>query len=514
MSLNVDLATAIKKVCKNWKKAKRHADRNDRVSYNRIYRMRYYEPRETIRRVAFELMGEAYLKASSNGKYPANARQIYYAIRPEILNRVGIEELNSQYFTQVILKDYLEIYRPPWDVVWDARGHLLEPHTRKIIGLGGLEIRNYISEFTSQEIDSTPSYEPEILLPTIGPVHRFKNILFIEKEGFSPLLEVARIPERYDIAVTSSKGMPVAALCDLLLKMSELNITVFCLHDFDVSGFSILKTLKQGARGSHGSGKVIDLGFRIDDIRGLQSEPVIHRSDITKRLIEAGATKEEIEFLESSRVELNAMTCEQFIAWLENKLMKSGVRKYIPNQATINEAYKRALYLKMLEEKSKELQKEFSGSAVTVPDNLIEIIDKFVKKNPENSWDEALWSVVNGNKYDSELTEKKVVKIDFEAEKEANNEINSLLDKMDKAKAGGSQDQWTEWVLLLTNLFMKAPDLEIELKREYEKDIFRRFENGESLGQIAADYGISEERANQIIEKKKKKYRLRGCQFS
>jgi hypothetical protein len=310
--------------------------------------------------------------------------------------------------------------------------------------------------------------------------------------------------------------MPVAALCDLLFKMSELDVTVFCLHDFDVSGFSILKTLKQGARGSHGSGNVIDLGFRIDDIGGLQFEPVSHRGNITKRLIEAGATKDEIEFLRSSRVELNAMTCEQFIAWLENKLTKFGVKKYIPDQAAINKAYKRALYLKMLEEKSRELQKEFSGSAVTIPDNLIEIIDEFLKKNPESSWDGALWSAVNGNKYDSELTKKRVVKADFEAEKEANNidEINSLLDKMGKAKEGGSQDQWMEWILPLTNLFTKAPDLEIKLKREHERDIFRRFRNGEELRQIAADYGINEERANQIIEKKKKKYRLRGCQFS
>ena len=275
MSLKDDLDKAIKKVGRKWKKAKRHADKNDRVPYHRVYRMRYYaEPKESIREVAFEVMEGAYMKASSNGKYPANARQIYYAARPEILSRLDKEELNSQYFTQTLLKDYMEEYRPSWDVVWDARGHISEPHTGEIIGLGGLEVRDYIKSFTSKSINSMPAFEPKILLPTYGPIHRFSNILFIEKEGFNPLLNAVKISERFDIAITSSKGMPVAALCDLLSKMKELNVTAYCLHDFDVSGFTILKTLKQGARGSHGSGKIIDLGFRFDDIQGLQSEPV------------------------------------------------------------------------------------------------------------------------------------------------------------------------------------------------------------------------------------------------
>jgi uncharacterized OsmC-like protein len=52
---------------------------------------------------------------------------------------------------------------------------------------------------------------------------------------------------------------------------------------------------------------------------------------------------------------------------------------------------------------------------------------------------------------------------------------------------------------------MKAPDLEIELKREHKRNIFRRFTNGELLSQIAADYRISEERAKRIVEKEKKR---------
>jgi hypothetical protein len=396
MSLKDDLGSAIKKVGRKWKSAKRHADKYDRVPVQRVYRMRYYaEPKESIRDVAFEVMESAYMKASSNGKYPANARQIYYAARPEILSRIDKDSLDSQYFTQTLLKDYLEERRPGWDVVWDARGHIIEPHTKKMVGLGGLEVRQYIDSFTSEQIDMMPEFEPKTLLPTYGPIHRFSNILFIEKEGFNPLLEATKISEKFDIAITSSKGMPVAALCDLLGKMDELNVMAYCLHDFDVSGFTILKTLEQGARGSHGSGRVVDLGFRFDDIQGLQSEPVNPKGNIQYRLSEAGATAEEINFLQGERVELNAMTSEEFINWLEAKLTKVGVKKYVPDEAVMGEAYKRALYLTRLMEKEKELRKEFEKSEIVIPDDLVESVNEGLIEDPENSWDEAIWNILN-----------------------------------------------------------------------------------------------------------------------
>ena len=43
------------------------------------------EPRTTQKEAAWEIMEEAYLKASGNGRYPALARQIYYQARPGIM---------------------------------------------------------------------------------------------------------------------------------------------------------------------------------------------------------------------------------------------------------------------------------------------------------------------------------------------------------------------------------------------------------------------------------------------
>ena len=219
-SIQKDLGSAIRKVTKKWKKAKRQADRRDRVSSYALRRMRYSSYRETIRDVAFRVMEAAYLKASDGGKYPANARQIYYAARPAILAEVEADKVDSRYFTQQILKDYLEQRSPDWDVVYDARGHLAEPHDGEVVGLGGIEVRGYIESF-SGDFDEMPGLDAPERVPVKGPALRYSAVLFIEKEGFGPLLDAAHIAERFDLAIASTKGMPVSAFCNLLAELEE-----------------------------------------------------------------------------------------------------------------------------------------------------------------------------------------------------------------------------------------------------------------------------------------------------
>ena len=116
---------AIKGVTKTWKAEKRKADKQDRVSTKELERMREKPHSISLKDAAFDVMEEAYNKASSNGKYYANARQIMYAARPDILRITGKAQLDDVYFTQTLLKDYLEEHEPNWKVVWDARGILL-----------------------------------------------------------------------------------------------------------------------------------------------------------------------------------------------------------------------------------------------------------------------------------------------------------------------------------------------------------------------------------------------------
>jgi integrase len=105
----------------------------------------------SVKEAAYQVMVQAYLIASGHGTYPANARQIMYAARPLVQELThGKCWKHSSYFTQTLLPDFLEQHpelTARWDVVFDARGHLFEPHTDYQLGLGTLEVRQYLQEW-------------------------------------------------------------------------------------------------------------------------------------------------------------------------------------------------------------------------------------------------------------------------------------------------------------------------------------------------------------------------------
>lgn len=72
------------------------------------------------------------------------------------------------------------------------------------IALGTIGARKYLSEMGGS-LDKTV-HLPEIAgdFPTGGHRNRYGAILYIEKEGFLPLLKQARFAERYGMAVMSS----------------------------------------------------------------------------------------------------------------------------------------------------------------------------------------------------------------------------------------------------------------------------------------------------------------------
>jgi len=287
-------------------------------------------------------------------------------------------------------------------VVFDARGHISEPHTGKVVGLGGLEVRNYVSEFTDGNFDETPEQEPEVMIHTKGPGLRYGAVLFVEKEGFDPLLKAAQIAKRFDVAIASTKGMPVSALCDLLSRLKRFDRKVYVVHDFDKSGFSIVATLRRGTRGSWGTGEVVDLGFRLEDIQGLELEVVTYRGDPRPNLRRNGATKEEIEILVQSRgygryygerAELNAMTSDQFIEWLERKLKESGIEKLIPDNETLVAAYRRAVFLRRVQKEEEKLREQIVEQSIEVPDSLTSMVRDELKDQPGLAWDEVVWHI-------------------------------------------------------------------------------------------------------------------------
>jgi hypothetical protein len=358
----------------------------------------------SLKDAAWAVMPKAYLEASSGNTLPANARQVMYAARGEILRLTGKPTLNDQYFTQVLLPDFIETHpdiTARWDVVFDDRGTFAEPHTGRVVGLGTIEVRQYLGE--RPILETAASLNVGSMSPTSGPLNRYRDILFIEKEGFSALIAQAQIAERFDIAVMSTKGLSNTAARMLIDKLMQSGVEhVFVLHDFDVAGFSIFGTLGKSSRRYRFENptNVVDLGLRLADIEamGLEPEPSPNRSDKpetwTKRattLRQHGATTREIEFLRRERVELNAMSSGVFVQFIERKLAEHGVRKVVPGEDVLGQHARRVITLTLLNRRLDELRPEVDVVAelVALPADLRRQVEALLQDQPDMPWDLA-----------------------------------------------------------------------------------------------------------------------------
>jgi hypothetical protein len=327
-----------------------------------------------------------------------------YAARPHIQTAAD-RDLGSrfdQYFTQQLLPEYIEESGVSWNVVYDARGHFHEPHTEEEIALGTLQVRDYlhgIRTFATPEIDVKLS---EKHFPTYGPQHRYGAVLFVEKEGFMPLFDAVQFGERYDLAIMSTKGMSVTASRRLVEELcARHRIPLLLLHDFDKSGFSIAGTLQRDTRRhrfAH-SFAVHDLGLRLEDIEGLETEQVTHNASdkaVVANLEENGATAEEIEFLLSERVELNAFTSDELVQFIERKLADVEIEKVIPDEPTLKQACTRARAKALINKRIEAIVEKASDDAAQMAEvsDLADRVRALFKGDPALSWDAAIARIV------------------------------------------------------------------------------------------------------------------------
>jgi hypothetical protein len=232
-------------------------------------------------------------------------------------------------------------------------------------------------------------------------VYPYRFALFIEKEGFWPLLERAKIAERYDLAILSTKGMSNTAARMLLEALADENVTILVAHDFDKSGFTILHTLFNDTRRFSFKVRpnVIDLGLRLDDAlaMGLEAEEVTYNSKCDPRELmrKQGATEDEVNFLVLSgkakewrgkRIELNAMSAQTFIDWLEKGLKAAGVEKVFPEEAIANKTYRHAV----LRQRCIAQLKMETVEDIIVPDGLLDRMKVMMSESPEEAWDDVL----------------------------------------------------------------------------------------------------------------------------
>ena len=282
-----------------WTRQKKSEERHPGMIRYRASRLTK-EPRMSQKEAAWEVMEAAYMAASGNNTLPAMARQIYYQARPKIMALTDDKQLAYGYFSQVLLPDYIEEHGVSWNVVYDARGHLEEPHTNRRIGVGTIEIGNYLHAMKAPEVVAAEFSDANVDI--IGPSGNISAVLFIEKEGFGPLFKAVNLADRYDLMIISTKGVSVTAARRLVDEVCGGNdIPLLVLHDFDIAGFMIFGTLHRDTRRYQFSNTIepVDLGLRLEDIAGLEREPAAATktgaADLREQLAENGATPEEIE---------------------------------------------------------------------------------------------------------------------------------------------------------------------------------------------------------------------------
>ncbi len=386
---------AVQSVTKKWAKQRKAEERAASARANRRYAMTRRR-HVSVREAAWEVMKEAYLKASANGRLPAHARQIMYAARGHI-QRTADRPLGKnfdQYFTQQLLPDYMEKHGGVWNVVFDARGHFHEPHTKEEVPLGTLQVRDYLGRVARHQVADLDFNVWEKRYPTLGPRHRYGAIFFIEKEGFMPLFEEVKLAERYDLAIMSTKGMSVTASRLLVDRIcADHGIPLLALHDFDKAGFSIVGTLHRSTRRYtfENNINVIDIGLRLDDIDGLGTEQVYTQSQgaASRNLRENGATDEEIAFLLNQRVELNAFASDDLVTWIEGKLKEHGVSKVIPDDEALGAAYRRAVEQAFVQQQIDDVIEEARElvERASIPADLAAEVAARLKAGPAASWD-------------------------------------------------------------------------------------------------------------------------------
>ena len=314
------IKSVLKEHCEVWEKADREAKAHAR--HERQQEKAAETKTMSLKDAVFKVIPDAVAHVSTDGKFEFEERQLFYRVH-DLIQEYTDETLNINYFNPPLLTQYEEEFGEIPGLLFYGRGHFKEPYRNIEFEIGTSNVNKY----------TMPDYE-------------FDKIFVIEKGGFAPILQSAQLGKKYDMVIVDNKGFPVRACKRLLAQATSKNITIVTAHDCDIAGHEIGRCLAEQTRTTRGLiVKTIDIGLTVADglAMGLRPEPIkLLKHDIPLKLKER-LTPEELNFLKSYRIELNAMTSGQLIGWIESNLQKLGLaKKLIPpadildNEISIN----------------------------------------------------------------------------------------------------------------------------------------------------------------------------------
>jgi len=338
----------------------------------------------TQKAIVYSHISGAIEKASGNGKYRFSQRQLFYIIRPFLIDEIG-REPEYDTFTD-ILNGYENEYGLIPGMYRDPRGMLYHPHTKETIPLGTIAVEQY----------SRPEWT-------------FNKILYCEKEGFISILCEAGWPERNDCALVTSKGQASRAVKDLfdLLGETEEELLFFCIHDSDAAGTVIYDSLQNETKSRPGRKvKIINLG--LDPWEAEEMNLPVEKVDRKSRQPVGSYVKSIYsgyyeEWLQSNRVELNAMTTPEFMNWLDDKISLYGNGKILPPpdvaekeltgelERQVEDLLKeKILKENYFEDKIKERMKKLKPAYSQKGPYFVRVIDKVYSKETAIFWKEIM----------------------------------------------------------------------------------------------------------------------------
>ncbi len=251
-----------------------------------------------------------------------------YKLRPLVRAGLG-EDLTTNNFSRIIT-DYEAEHGEIRGMYREPRGSIYHPHRGETITLGDLMVEKYER-----------------------PVWLYNKTVYIEKEGFSEALKAVQWPERHDCMLMSSKGFTTRAARDLVDKLAAHDepVTIFCVHDADAPGTMIYQTFQEETK-ARGARKIkivnlglepweaVAMGLEVETIpaeerrRAVAEYACNHPGNFGDEQIPvANWTSDWEKWLQTNRVELNAMTTPQFIEWLDGKMAEYD--KLVPPEDVI-----------------------------------------------------------------------------------------------------------------------------------------------------------------------------------
>jgi hypothetical protein len=286
----------------------------------------------SIRDVVLQELPEAIEIEAVDG-YLFNTRRLLYRIRDKVLRRSGKELLQGT-FEKIVTEIEAERGDLHPQLIREARGNFSVPHLGLTIPLGTLNVRQFLR-----------------------PAWVFNKIVTIEKEDLRLMLHQAGWDERNDALLMSSKGFNTRAARDLIDKIAGTSepLRVFGAHDADAAGTLIHHTLQHAtlARGERAI-EITDLGLQPWEgiALGLHVEkvpPLTNKDGTPKRRAVGDYVRQRTDraptgetweqWLQHSRVELNAFTSAELIAWLDRKMEEHGAGKLIPPDDILTDGF-------------------------------------------------------------------------------------------------------------------------------------------------------------------------------